>query len=169
MAVSKKTEKHPVVILKVALAGRKNIWRRIALREEDTLEDLHDIIFDAFDRYDEHLYSFYFPKTPPKGNSLAWIRDAKEYTHSSACEEGPFGSHAEDAAKTEIDSLGLKKDQKFYYLFDFGDEWWHEITVEATDAPAEKGKYPRILEKKGKSPPQYPDDEEEYEEDKEED
>ena len=32
-----------------------------------------------------------------------------------------------------------------------------EITGEATDAPAEKGRYPRILEKHGKSPPQYPD------------
>jgi hypothetical protein len=169
MTVSKKTEKKAVVTFKVALAGRENIWRRIALRGEDTLDDLHNMIFDAFDRYDEHLYSFYFPKTPPKGTSRAWIHDAKEYTHSYTLEDGPFGSNAENAAKTKIGLLGLKKDQKFYYLFDFGDEWWHEITVEATDVPAEKGKYPRVLEKKGKSPPQYPDDEEEYEEEEDED
>ncbi len=56
------------------------------------------------------------------------------------------------------------------YLFDFGDEWWHDITVEQTDAPAEKGKYPRIVEEHGKAPPQYPDlDEEEGYEDEEND
>jgi Plasmid pRiA4b ORF-3-like protein len=48
----------------------------------------------------------------------------------------------------------LKKGQVFYYLFDFGDEWWHEITVEEIEANAEKGRYPRVLEQKGKSPPQ---------------
>ena len=37
----------------------------------------------------------------------------------------------------------------------------HDITVEQTEAPAEKGRYPRVLEKHGRSPPQYPDLEEE--------
>jgi hypothetical protein len=156
MAISKTGVSQSVVIFDVSLVGRKSIWRRIALRGKDTLDDLHEMIFDAFDRFDEHLYSFYFPKTPPKRNFDQWIRDAKEYTHPGAL-DGPFGSDAGDAMKTKIASLGLKKDQKFYYLFDFGDEWWHEITVEAVDAPAGRWKYPRVLEKKGKSPPQYPD------------
>jgi len=39
-------------------------------------------------------------------------------------------------------------------------EWWHEITVEQTDAADDKGRYPRIVERKGDSPPQYPDAEE---------
>ena len=51
----------PIFIFKVALAGRKSIWRKIAMRGNQTLDDLHEAIFDAFDRYDEHLYSFYFP------------------------------------------------------------------------------------------------------------
>jgi hypothetical protein len=109
-----------------------------------------------------HLYSFYFPRgVPPKGHRYELcVRDGKEYTHPFAL-EGPFDeSEAEDATKTKVGSLGLKEGQKFFYLFDFGDEWWHEITVEAVDAPAGKGKYPRILEKKGKSPPQYPDEDE---------
>jgi hypothetical protein len=53
--------------------------------------------------------------------------------------------------------LGLKPRQVFLYLFDFGDSWWHEITVEQIDAQPEKGKYPRVLERHGQSPPQYPD------------
>lgn len=47
------------------------------------------------------------------------------------------------------------------YLFDFGDEWWHEITVEQIDAKPEEGGYPRVLEEHGQSPPQYPDMDEE--------
>ena len=79
--------------------------------------------------------------------------------------EGGFGKENQlNAAETKINTLKLKKGQVFYYLFDFGDEWWHEITVEETEAKAEKGKYPRVLEKKGHSPPQYiyDDEDEEY-------
>ena len=72
-----------------------------------------------------------------------------------------------NASKTKIASLKLKPKQLFFYLFDFGDEWWHEITVESIDAPAEKGKYPRIVDSRGESPPQYPDceDDEDHDED----
>ena len=152
----------PILVFKVALAGRKSVWRRIALRGTQTLDDLHEAIFDAFDRYDEHLYSFYFPKPGSKGR--ARIRDAEEYTCSYAADE--LGAKS---TEVKLKSLGLTPKRKFHYLFDFGDEWWHEITVEQTDGPAEKGEYPRVLEKHGASPPQYPDlEEEEWEEDEEE-
>ena len=65
-----------------------------------------------------------------------------------------------NAAKARIDGLRLEPGQKFYYLFDFGDEWWHEITVEQTDAPRGDAKHPRIIEQRGKSPRQYPEYEE---------
>ena len=47
---------------KVRLKFRRSIWRSIVLRGNQTLEDLHDAIFMAFERDDAHLYSFYFPK-----------------------------------------------------------------------------------------------------------
>ncbi len=150
-----------VFILKVALAGKKSIWRRIALRGNQTLDDLHEAIFDAFDRDDEHLYSFYFPKPGTKGR--ARLRDAIEYTCPfNSKDAGPFSdTPLPNAAEAALSSLGLKPGQVFLYLFDFGDEWWHEITVEQTDAPAAKGHYPRVVEKHGESPPQYPDMDEE--------
>jgi hypothetical protein len=145
-----------VFVFKVTLAGRKTIWRRIAMRGNQTLDDLHEVIYDAFDRDDEHLYSFYFPKPGMKRRDIT--RNAVEYAHPyTAKESGPFGESPNNAAKAKLDALKLKPKQVFFYLFDFGDEWWHEITVEQIDAPAEKGKYPKILEKHGKSPPQYPD------------
>ena len=150
-----------VFVFKAALSGRKRIWRRIAVRASQTLDDLHEAIFDAFDRDDEHLYSFYFPKPGAKGRNR--LRDAVEYACPYVCEEsGPSEDGLlRNAAKATLNRLGLKPGQVFLYLFDFGDNWMHEITVEETDAPADKGDYPRILESRGKSPPQYPDLDEE--------
>jgi len=161
----------PVFIFKVALAGKKSIWRKIAMLGNQTLDDLHEAIFDAFDRYDEHLYSFYFPPLGTKKLAMSKVRDYAEYGCPTSCEdEGPFSNpDLPNAAETELSTLKLKPKQLFCYLFDFGDEWWHEITVEAVDAPEEKGKYPRVVESRGDAPPQYPDDDDEDYDEKEDD
>lgn len=146
-----------VCVLKVALAERKSVWRRIAIRADQSLDDLHLAIFKAFDRDDEHLYSFYLPKSPPKGDfylGAQWVQDAATYT----CPEDDQGH---DASDTRLATLNLKPGQAFFYVFDYGDEWWHEIAVESVGGPLEKGKYPRVLEKQGESPEQYPGDEDE--------
>jgi hypothetical protein len=158
-----------VFILKVALRGSKRIWRRIAVLGHQTLDDLHEAIFAAFDRYDEHLYSFFFPARPT--TSVRKVYDSPRYTHPcDAAEAGPFGEEPmPDASKARLSALGLSPKRKFLYLFDFGDQWWHEITVEKTDAPPEVGEYPRLLEKHGDSPPQYPDPDEEDTDDEYED
>lgn len=152
-------------ILKVALDGDKRIWRRIAVRSDQTLDDLHAAIFRAFDRFDEHLYSFYL--APPGARGRVALRDAVEYTSPIMIEEAnPFGGRpVHNAGITTIGSLGLTARSKFRYLFDFGDSWWHDITVEQTDGKPEQRRYPRVLEKHGASPPQYiyPEEEEEVE------
>ena len=151
-----------VCILKVALANEQNIWRKIAIREGQTLHDLHNIIFDAFDREEEHLYSFFFPFSRLNFNPRKIYDDSVEYTHPYACEDqGPFGSEGKDASVTPVKFLNLKEGQVFYYLFDFGDEWWHEIRVEKTGEIADDGDYPRITERKGDSPEQYENEDEE--------
>jgi Plasmid pRiA4b ORF-3-like protein len=151
-----------VCVLKVALAYSKEIWRKIAIREGQTLHDLHNVIFEVFDRYDEHVYSFFLPHSAKKLNPRNIYKSSDEYTHPYACEDqGAFGSDAQNASTVSIESLDLTEGQVFYYLFDFGDEWWHEITVEKTDEAADKGKYPRTIKKEGESPEQYPDSDEE--------
>lgn len=147
----------PVTIytLKVALAGQKSIWRRIEMRSNQTLADLHECIFTAFDREEEHLYSFYL--APPGSRGQARSRDPVEFTHA-ACLDDPFDDReVYDAAETRIGDLKLRASRKLEYLFDFGDEWRHEITVERINGARQPGKYPRIVAKNGDSPPQYPD------------
>jgi hypothetical protein len=58
---------------------------------------------------------------------------------------------------TTIDSLGLEEGRAFGYRFDFGDEWLHQIDVVGIDENESSEKYPRIIDRTGKSPPQYPD------------
>ena len=62
--------------------------------------------------------------------------------------------------RTSIDSLGLKVGRSFGYWFDFGDDWWHQINVEAIEDEAPGGKFPRVTKRVGKSPPQYAEEEE---------
>jgi hypothetical protein len=154
--------KATVYLVKVALTHRKKIWRRIAIRSDQTLCDLHWAIYQAFDRYEDHLYSFYIAPAGLKGRAATV--EAMEYTHPMCLEDpGPFGGdeRTRNAEETTIDSLRLTPGRQFRYLFDFGDNWEHQIMVEATDTPVEPGKkYPSIVEKHGDSPDQYPEQEE---------
>ena len=51
------------------LKRNPEISRTIQIRGDQTLKDLHHAIFDAFDRFDEHLFEFQIGKGPndPKG------------------------------------------------------------------------------------------------------
>jgi len=144
-----------VFIFKVMLA--EVIWRRIAIRAGQTLDDLHETIFKAFNRFDEHLYSFYLPPPGKQSKYLnTVIKKSTEYTHPYNQKESfGWGRKMHNAEKTAIESLDLKPGRVFWYLFDFGDEWWHKIVTEKCSEKSPSGRYPRILEKKGKSPPQY--------------
>ena len=50
--------------------------------------------------------------------------------------------------------------QSFGYWFDFGDDWWHQINVEAIEDKVPRGKFPKVTKREGKSPPQYPAEDE---------
>ncbi|HSW47138.1 MAG TPA: plasmid pRiA4b ORF-3 family protein [Phycisphaerae bacterium] len=136
------------------------VSRTIRIRGTQTLEQLHDAIFKAFDRWDEHMYEFQV------GGKGPMDRKARRYTLGH--EKGISGGGEKGAglvSRAAIDSLGLKVGDAFGYWFDFGDDWWHQINVKAIQDENSGGKYPRCTDKVGKSPPQYPDLDDEDEED----
>jgi len=94
------------------------------------------------------MYEFQFGKGPmdPKG-----ARYVLPMALESEGDERPAGKVDE----TTIESLGLAVGRSFGYWFDFGDDWWHQINVEAVEPDIPKGKYPKITKRVGKSPPQY--------------
>ena len=126
------------------------ISRTIQIREDQTLEELHWAVFDALDRYDEHLYEFQLGKRPRDPN-------AKCYLAPEALDGDFFDADKGDASETTIGSLGLRTRQNFWYWFDYGDDWWHKITVLPIEKDTPRGKYPKVTKRVGKSPPQYPD------------
>jgi hypothetical protein len=71
--------------------------------------------------------------------------------------EDIFSDKPAGTVNEAIGSLGLKTDDAFWYLFDFGDEWWHQINVMGIKEKAVPGKYPKIIGCIGDSPPQYAD------------
>jgi len=142
------------------------ISRTIEIRGDQTLDDLHEAIYDAFDRYDDHMYEFQFGKRP---------MDPKAKVYGMGSDFGdPFGMEmpsAGTAFKTRIDSLVLMVGSNFFYWFDFGDDWWHEITVEAINDAVPPGTYPKVSKRVGESPPQYPglEDEDDYDDEDDDD
>ena len=127
------------------------VLRTIQIRGDQTLAKLHEAIFDAFDREEDHMYEFQI------GGKGPMDRKGKRYVLPMG--DDPFDEPrpAGVVTRTTIDALGLKKGQAFSYWFDFGDDWRHQINVvDVHDGPG-SGKYPRVTAKTGVSPPQYPD------------
>jgi len=126
--------------------------RMIEIRGDQTLEELHAIIFKAFDRYDEHLYEFQIGGKGPQ--------DPKARRYGLSAYQDQISDDFKltgDVKQTAIDALKLKQNQSFGYWFDFGDDWWHQINVVAIEDKTLKGRYPKITNRVGQSPPQYMD------------
>ena len=60
-----------------------------------------------------------------------------------------------DARMTSLDALELKPHRVFGYWFDFGDDWFHQVQLERVETAIPTVTYPRVIRRKGKSPPQY--------------
>jgi hypothetical protein len=129
------------------------IARTIEIRGDQTLEKLHESIFAAFDREEEHLYEFRVGGRHPDDPK------AKRYVLPMCLRDpwGPEDAAGLDLTRTRIDSLGLKARDRLAYWFDYGDDWWHQIDVLAVEAEIPAGRLPRVVERVGESPPQYAD------------
>src|SRR5438309_5416961 len=98
--------------------AKKNpvVSRTIQMRGDQTLEDLHHAIFDAYGRWEEHMYEFQFGKGPMDPKALRFVLpNALEIQKEQP--NPPIGRVDERT----IESLGLKVGDRFGYWFDFGD------------------------------------------------
>lgn len=135
------------------------VSRTIVIKGSQTLENLHLAIFESVDFEDEHLYDF------EVGGKKPLTKGATRYTLKVPHHTSGLYKEADlkDVTKAKLSSLGLKPKQKFFYRFDLGDEWSWEIEVVSIGEEIPKGKYPRVTERVGDNPPQYPEPEEEDE------
>ncbi len=116
---------------------RPLIWRRLLVRAQATISDLHRVLQVAFGWYDEHLHRFDI-----------FGQDYGEYR-----EGGPI--YSTDATKVGLSTPGLGPGDSFTYEYDFGDLWVHEIELEDVLADLGSNKtYPRCSAGMGVAPPE---------------
>jgi hypothetical protein len=123
-------------IFKVSLG---QLWFRIAIPANYSLESLASAILNAVQFDYDHLYSFSYE------NSFG----ALERINHPYMDEGPW------ASDVMVGDVPLRVGQGMNYLYDFGDNWEFDVTLEGVD-PDKAVKKPVLLETHGKPPEQYP-------------
>ena len=153
MAVSLSSESD-VYVFKVKLGYDKRVWRRIEILGIQTLHDLSLEITDAFDLNGFHLYSFFM-------SGRAWDPSTEYVSPDYPRDSGQWEDEKRRSDDVRICSLGLRPKQRFLYLFDYGEEWRFEIEFLERVPPEDGVAYPRIIGRRGESPSQYLEDEDE--------
>lgn len=127
--------------LKIKLKGQSiRVSRRIEVRLDTSLDDLHVVFQVAMGWENYHLYEFQVGRSirygvPDPAWEDAGLRSAKNATLADL-----------------IDKAG--RNSTFDYLYDFGDYWLHTVTLEAAADAAPDVTYPRLLEAHGRCPPE---------------
>ncbi len=136
----KKTPPATVYQLKVGLKGAKPpIWRRIQVPASTTLAQLHDIIQICMGWADCHLHQFVINKT-------TYSPPIKEETF--------FPNRSKNEANFTLQDLAAEIQPRFQYIYDFGDDWLHQITVEKTLPLNEAQPSPLLLTGRRTCPPE---------------
>lgn len=109
------TAKTIVYQLKVTLLGvRPPIWRRLRIWGDSTLLDLHDAIQAAMGWTDSHLHEFLIGETRYGDPDL----------------EDEWAADVRDESETRLSEVLGGEGTRFRYVYDFGDDWQHQILVE---------------------------------------
>lgn len=107
----------PTYQLKIALTRiRPPVWRRVRLPATTTLNALHRVIQMAFDWDDDHLHMF----------TVDGRRYADPFFNLDDCG---------DEARVRLGRALPRPGESMSYVYDLGDWWEHQITVERISAP----------------------------------
>jgi hypothetical protein len=119
----------------------KNVWRRIAIPGASVLEDLAYAILRTFKFDSDHLWRFIYTNR----------YGAEKKVYHPYMDEGPF------TTEVRVGDLPLEPGVRFWFNFDFGDNWYFEILCEQIGPPPAKKSKPKVLEAHGEAPKQYPE------------
>jgi len=124
--------------LRISLADwEPEIWRIVEVPLGGSLKMVHDVIQAAMGWQDYHLWEF----------EVA----GKRY---GPTDPGWADSEVAAAKNAKLGALIERGVGEFAYTYDMGDDWLHDVTVEAV-APAEPGvKYPRFVAGARRCPPE---------------
>ncbi len=121
------------------------VWRRLLVSSESTFEEFHRIIQTAFGWENAHLFFF-----ASKGYSSSPLI---EMIYDDDFWGGMSNKESLDATSVLLSDIFIKAKQKYVYLYDSGDDWFHQLTLEKI-LPIEEGKLPILLAGEGTCPPE---------------
>ena len=122
--------------LKIALDRIKPpIWRRLLVPADIALDDLHGVFQAAMGWFDGHLHEFVVGKR----------------AYGPADPDLP--TDFDDETGVSLASLISQEGETFRYIYDFGDDWMHTITLEKASADT-SGSIPRCIDGKRACPPE---------------
>ncbi len=124
--------------VKVSLYGaRPPIWRRLELPSDLTLDRAHEVLQIAFAWDGYHLHQF---------ETVCGVFGRPDDA------DGDWGTEVGDGAGVALAQVAAAEKAKVVYVYDFGDDWRHDIVVEKI-SPAEPGvAYPRCTGGRGWAP-----------------
>ncbi len=135
--------------LRVALRDLKPaIYRDLLVDPGITLRKLHSVIQAAMGWDDEHLYGFALPTS---STQRYWrVPAQRRFEPKSA--SGGWGEPSPSDAKYRVQDVLTAPKQKLLYLYDFGDDWEHTVTLTAVGQA--EGPLPRLLKAQNGCPPE---------------
>ena len=114
------------------------VWRRIQVSGATKLPDLHLMIQAAMGWFNCHLHMFGI--------------DGERYGMS---DPDFLDDDVVDEKKFRLDKVAPHTDATFQYVYDFGDNWEHDVLIEQI-MPSKRGqKYPTCLAGERRCPPEY--------------
>lgn len=112
------------------------IWRRLLVRTDSTITDLHYTLQIALGWTDSHLHQF--------------VIRGKRYGISKM---GGI-SFADDPDQVRLGDFRFREKERFLYEYDFGDLWQHEVRVESHLPLNPKKRYPVCIGGAKQAPPE---------------
>ncbi len=125
-----------IFVFKVFL---EKAWRRISIPSDFTLEFLAEVILEAFDFDNDHLYRF-----------ICNGRFGRPLEINHFYVEAPL-----DTTEFLVGKLPLEVGEKMIFNFDFGDNWEFMMLLEAINPPNSEQKNAEIIDSHGMAPSQY--------------
>lgn len=135
--IDTKQPKVQVYDFKIVLVGSDPpIWRRFQVKNDITLDVLHQIIQIVMGWQDCHIHEFQIEDLAYGPVDAGGLEDVK------------------DERKVRLGKVIKEEGTRFRYVYDFGDDWEHEIALERISDPSRNSRYPICLDGEGACPPE---------------
>lgn len=126
-----------VHVVKVNLHDAKPpVWRRLEIPSFTPLDQVHEVLQVAFDWTGYHLHSF----------------ETVCGEYGDLLQDDWSESEAGDESTVALAQVAVPEKAKVVYVYDFGDDWRHDIVVEKIQPAAPGVAYPRCTGGRGGTP-----------------